>query len=117
MKNNKSNILLLNVLEYEHEIKYKFNELKLLTGCEESYLNDLYKEAKTKSINILDLINIKIYDYQNIYNETLAGQCEQLRNLLNKKSIIESIIESLQLNKFIDWLENLLERKLRKYER
>ena len=113
MKNNKSNILLLNVLEYEHEIKYKFEELRTLTGCEESYLNDLYKEAKTKSISILDLINIKIYNYKNIYNKTLECQCEKVRELLKQSCLIDRLIYIFKLDKFANWLE----RKLRKYER
>jgi hypothetical protein len=100
------------LLHEEFEIKEKFEELKLLTGCPDSYLNELEKEVSELPITLSNLIDKKIYNYKNIYNKTLEYQCEKVRELLNQSCLIDRLIYILKLDKFANWLERKLRNRL-----
>jgi len=94
-------------------LKEKFEEFKLLTGCPDSYLKELEKEVYNSKlpINLIQLLDKKIWDCKNIYNETLDHKCNKIRKALSRKSILEILIEVFRIDKFA----NLLKRKLRNY--
>jgi hypothetical protein len=94
-------------------LEEKFEEFKLLTGCKDEYLKELEKEVYNSKlpITLIQLLDKKIWDYKNIYNETLDHKCNKIRKSLSRKSILEILIEVFRIDKFA----NLLKRKLRNY--
>lgn len=84
--------LIENQLKYNFEIEQAFLQLKMLTNCKDSYLDELKEEVK--------------------YPQTFLGQSEKLHNELMKLkgTIFERFCEFLRITKFTKWLENFLKK-------
>lgn len=109
----KLNRLVYNILNEQLKVDQAFNQLKMLTNCNDDYLNQLKRKSQESEYSLLNIINIEINKSMHIDKNLDIYKTSLILEYLNTSKFYR-LIRLFKINRFIYYFSKKLSKYMKK---